>query len=249
MMASSEKRNSEIVENKAQEKADFWGAVLAGAIDLKKERLGYLKGGVIAGLERTREFATGLAADNMSILWQAFDIARSIFGQPIGAFILTCYCDHCQYFPPSYCSWLLCTGVSKEITTKGSNWFCQMPLRDGVELNDVAVCSAFPNARRRKATISRRCRSLLQHHATHKRQQKHILPFEEGSRTRAIARRGMVQGMEVGFYGQSGQVQPQYKEQCTHMEVPDDIVLSGQDMGTDTHDAPAWQGAAMKEVE
>ena len=48
------------------------------------------------------------------INWDVLDFARRIYGHPqqIGAVTVTNYCDHCQRFPLSDCTWCLCTGVS-----------------------------------------------------------------------------------------------------------------------------------------
>ena len=76
----------------------------------------------------------------------------------MGTLTLTYFCDCCKWFPLSNCTWFVCTGLSKGLRSKGSNWFSGrcghidnwregsrfLSLRHGLKSNDVALFKAFP---------------------------------------------------------------------------------------------------------
>ena len=70
-------------------------------------------------LLHTREHAKRLTEANTADLRYALD-----FISPSKQVRSRCYCDHCQCFPFSDCTWFLCVGVRKGFKNKGSNWFC-----------------------------------------------------------------------------------------------------------------------------
>ena len=72
---------------------------------------------LVTAVERTREHAQELAAEQKSILRTTSDFTRIICGYPkqIGAITLTHCCGHCQCIPLSDCMWFMCGRVSQRM--------------------------------------------------------------------------------------------------------------------------------------
>ena len=77
----------------------------------------------VISVDCTREYAEGLAADNRSILWHAFDLTRRRYWQPIAHHYIY-VSDHCQCSPLSDCTWYVCVDISNGMKSEESNWFC-----------------------------------------------------------------------------------------------------------------------------
>ena len=74
------------------------------------------------GLGAYKGARQGLTAEKKSILWAALDFTKRRYGHPkqIGAITSTTYfCNHCECFPLSDCTWFVCAGVSQRLRSEG----------------------------------------------------------------------------------------------------------------------------------